>query len=290
MRQSSSIRHILRLAVAAFCAALAFPPGGGTAELATERGRYLVNGIGSCGNCHSPKGDDGLPTGPELIGGAAMVTPGFVAFPPNLTPDDKTGLGRWTADQIVTALREGHTPAGSVVRPPMPVVFYRKMSDDDAQAIAAYLKSLPAIEHQVPEAHYKIAIPTSYGPPVGSVPAVPRQDEIAYGAYLGQIGHCMLCHTPFGPDGKQDYESRQGAGGRIVEGVISANITPDKATGIGAWTDREIKLALTTGVRPNGDRLAPPMPWYYFKNMTDADLDAIVAWLRSLKPVVNAAR
>jgi mono/diheme cytochrome c family protein len=260
------------------------------AETAVERGAYLVNGIGSCGNCHSPKGADGLPTEPALSGGAAMRTPVFETYPPNLTSAPESGLGHWSADQIVTALRVGRTPEDAVLRPPMPVPFYRTMSDSDAQAIAAYLKSTAPVENQVPEATYKIPTPTGYGPAVGVVPDVPREDKVAYGAYLGEIGHCMLCHTPVGADGRQDFANRQGAGGREVEGVVSANITPDKATGIGNWTDYQIKTALTAGMRPDGTPLAPPMPWYYLKNMSDADLSAVVAWLRSLKPIVNAVR
>jgi mono/diheme cytochrome c family protein len=273
---------------------LVFRSAGGAAETPVERGAYLVNGIAGCGNCHSPKGPDGLPTGPELIGGPAILDPGFEAYPPNLTSAPKTGLGRWTPDDIVAALREGRTPEGIILRPPMPIAFYRNMLDSDAQAIAAYLKSVPAVENQVPEARYKVPPPTGYGPPVASVPAVRREDKVAYGAYLGQLGHCVLCHTPIGANGQRDYANHLGAGGLELNSaggsVISANITPDKATGIGGWTDREIKTALTTGIRPNGAQLAAPMPWYYFKNMTDADVDAIIAWLRSLKPIAYVAR
>jgi len=285
-------RSYLRLAVAVGAAGMALLSASAAWGIETpeERGAYLVNGIGSCGNCHSPKGPDGLPTEPGLTGGAAMSSPAFEAYPPNLTSAPDSGLGRWSVAQIVTALREGRTPNGAVLRPPMPVAFYRRMSDSDAQAIAAYLKSTVPVENKVPQAEYKIATPTSYGPPLGVNPDIPREDPVAYGAYLGQIGHCMLCHTPLGSNGQQDYANRSGAGGREVEGIVSPNITPDKATGIGGWTDQEIKTALTTGTRPDGTQLAPPMPWYYFKNMTNADISAITAWLRSLKPVVNAVR
>ena len=68
---------------------------------------------------------------------------------------------------------------------------------------------------------------------------------------------------------------------------VSANITPDPETGIGAWTDQQVKDALAKGVRPDGSRLAVPMPVYYFRNMTDDDLTAVVAWLRTLRPIRN---
>jgi mono/diheme cytochrome c family protein len=280
---------LLIVALGAICMAFLTSSAAWGAETPEQRGAYLVNGVGACGNCHSPKGADGLPTEPALTG-AEMREAAFVAYPPNLTSAPDSGLGRWSVDQIVTAVREGRTPDGAILRPPMPVAFYRRMSDSDARAIAAYLKSTAPVENQVPEAEYKIPTPTSYGPPVGSSPDVAREDTVAYGAYLGQIGHCLLCHTPRGANGQQDYANKSGAGGREVEGVVSANITPDKATGIGKWTDQQIRVALTTGVRPDGAQLAPPMPWYYFKNMSDADIGALTAWLRSLKPVVNAVR
>ncbi|MEJ1975018.1 MAG: hypothetical protein WDN49_02140 [Acetobacteraceae bacterium] len=94
-----------------------------TAESLLERGNYLVNGIANCGNCHSPQAPDGSLSGPFLSGGRPITDHGFTAYPPNLTPDPETGLGRWTEDQIVTAMREGHTPEGTMLRPPMPIAF-----------------------------------------------------------------------------------------------------------------------------------------------------------------------
>jgi mono/diheme cytochrome c family protein len=102
------------------------------AETLLERGSYLVNGIANCGNCHSPQQPDGTLSGPPLSGGMALVAPRFTAYPPNLTPDLETGLGRWTEEQIVTALREGRAPAGEMQRPPMPIALYRGISDRDA--------------------------------------------------------------------------------------------------------------------------------------------------------------
>jgi hypothetical protein len=114
---------------------------------------------------------------------------------------------------------------------------------------------------------------------------------VAYGAYLGSMGHCMLCHTPLGPDGQREYAHRLGAGGLVMEGVfnrvMTANITPDRATGIGGWSDAEISHALTTDERPDRRHLASPMPVAYLARLVLEDVDALVAWLRSLKPVCN---
>jgi mono/diheme cytochrome c family protein len=261
------------------------------AETLLERGSYLVNGIANCGNCHSPQQPDGSLAGPALSGGMALLAPGIIAYPPNLTPDPETGLGRWSEQQIVTALREGHTPAGAVLRPPMPIAFYRGISDRDAHAIAVYLRSLARVESEVPSSQYSVPAPSGYGGPVGTIPDADPADKAGYGHYLVQLGHCMLCHTPRDADGRPDAEHRNGAGGAVLRGVfgeiVSPNITPDDKTGIGRWTDQQIKDALTRGKRPDGSLLASPMPWRYLATMREEDIDAIVAYLHTLKPVAN---
>jgi mono/diheme cytochrome c family protein len=262
-------------------------------ETLLERGAYLMNGVAGCGNCHSPFGANG-PIDPELSGGPAIVTPVFTAHPPNITPDTETGIGTWTDQQIITAIRDGKRPDGTVIRPPMPVGLYRGISDTDVRAIVAYLRSVPAVHHQVPAADYRIPVPPGYGPPVGSVPEVPRTDRVAYGAYLGRMAHCLHCHTPLNSKGARDYDGMPGAGGLDLTGpwgaAVSANITPDPETGIGGWTDRQIKQALTQGVRPDGSVLGLPMPVYYLRNVSDDDLDAIIAWLRTLRPIQHRVK
>jgi mono/diheme cytochrome c family protein len=261
------------------------------AETLLERGGYLVNGIANCGNCHSPQQPDGTLSGPALSGGQGIFAPGFTAYPPNLTPDPETGLGRWTEQQIVTALREGHAPGGAVLRPPMPIPFYRGISDRDAHAIAVYLRSLAPVNSEVPPSQYSMPTPSGYGGPVGAIPDPDPTDKVGNGHYLVQLGHCMLCHTPRDANERPDLEHRTGAGGAVLRGVfgdiVTPNITPDVKSGIGGWSDRQIKDALTRGKRPDGSLLASPMPWRYLATMRDEDIDAIVAYLRTVKPLAN---
>jgi mono/diheme cytochrome c family protein len=261
------------------------------AETPIERGAYLVEGIANCGNCHAPQEPSGAVPLTPLSGGPAIPSPVFTAYPPNITPDRETGIGTWTEPDIVTALREGRTPDGRTLRPPMPIQFYRSMSDQDAHAIAAYLLSRPPVAHRSPPPHYKFPAPASYGPPLAQVTAPPETDLTAYGGYLASMGHCMLCHTPPGPNGQRDYDHRLGAGGLAMDGVfghiVTPNITPDKQTGIGTWSDADITRVLTTGERPDGRHLASPMPIAYLAHLTPGDRTALVAWLRSLPPVHN---
>jgi mono/diheme cytochrome c family protein len=260
------------------------------ADSAIDRGRYLVRGIAGCGDCHSPTPESGFPTADApLSGGEPVVTRTFTAYPPNITSDPTYGIGAWTEDQIVTALREGKRPDGRILRPPMPVDFLRNLSDEDAYAIAAYLKSTSPVSTKTPVSEYKpVPLPTSYGPPVGHIKTPPSSDKVATGAYLASVAHCMECHTPLIALGHPD-PNRLGAGGRVLQSNpnVSANITPDKQTGIGSWTDAQIKTAMTTGIRPDGRMLGRPMPWYFFQNVSDVDLDAIIAWLHTLKPIYN---
>ena len=259
------------------------------AETPLERGRYLVETIGACANCHTPKARTGRPIASMAYAGGFVVKEKmFTAVAPNITPDKETGIGSWTDAQIIRAIREGKRPDGSTVGPPMPIELYRKLSDTDVKAMVAYLRSLKPIRNKVAKSSYKFPLPKSYGPPVGSVPDVPRTDKVAYGAYLaGPVGHCTECHTPM-VKGRRDW-SRTGLGGQEFHGpwgvAVARNITPHKDAGIGGWSDAEIKRAIQKGISQDGSRLNPPMPYAWYANIKDEDMDAIVAYLRSLKPL-----
>jgi mono/diheme cytochrome c family protein len=121
------------------------------ADPAVERGRYLVQ-IGGCSDCHTPGTFLGHPDMGRFLGGSdvGFAVPGLGVFiGPNLTPDNDTGLGRWTAPQIVEAITTGVRPDGRILAPPMPWRNLSALTHEDALAIAAYLKSLPAVSHKV---------------------------------------------------------------------------------------------------------------------------------------------
>ena len=130
---------------------------------------------------------------------------------------------------------------------------------------------------------------------VTSVPDMPKTDIVKYGEYLaGPVGHCMDCHTPLGPSGHD--MAQLGRGGAVFTrpfiydwAAVSANITPHPEAGLGRWTDAEIKTAITTGVSRDGRKLLPFMPYGLYAKMQESDLDAIVAYLRSIPPLGPAA-
>jgi mono/diheme cytochrome c family protein len=263
------------------------------AQTYRERGAYLVDAIAGCGNCHTPKDKSGQPlAGAYLSGGYGFDEPFGHAVASNITPDPETGIGKWTIDQIAFALRNGKRPDGTTIGPPMPFPFYQNLSDRDARAMAVYLKEqVKPVRHEVARSQFKFELPAAYWPPVGHIEAPDPADKIAYGRYLaGPVAHCMECHTPRqGP--KLDTE-HLGAGGREFADssnpgarTVSRNITPDPESGIGRWSDADVKRAILVGKRPDGTPLSRTMPSEFYAKMSSDDVNAIVAYLRTLPPV-----
>jgi mono/diheme cytochrome c family protein len=278
-------RRLSTVLIAAALAASALPA---SAETPLERGTYLVRSIVACGNCHTPQTPEGPAPGMELAGQKVIEEDAMTAYAPNITQDTETGIGGWTDEQIMKAIREGIRPDGSLIGPPMPFAQYRQMSDTDVKAVVAYLRTVKPVKNVMPKSEYRIPLPPAWGPPVGSVPDVPKDDKVKYGKYLaGPLGHCIECHTPMNADGRFDFENRLGAGGFEIPGpwgvAVTANITPHE-DGLAGYSDDDIKTAITTGVKPDGARLSPPMGFAYYRNISGEDLDAIVAYLRSLDP------
>ena len=259
------------------------------AEVSVARGAYLVQGPMGCGNCHTPMGPDGFIEDQELAGRLVDANEAFTAIAPNITP---AGLvGDWTDAELARAIREGLRPDGSVIGPPMPFAMYRGLGDDDLMSVVAYLRTLPPVEHDPGQSEYHVPLPPSYGPPVGTVVAPERGVSVEYGAYLaGPVAHCMECHTPMGPNGPM-LDTDLGRGGFEFHGPwgtsVAANITSHE-DGLAKYSDEELAVMITDGVRPDGSRMLPPMPFGFLKGMTDEDLQAVILYLRSLPPLPDA--
>jgi mono/diheme cytochrome c family protein len=134
------------------------------ADAQIERGKYLVT-IAGCSDCHTPGYFLGKPDMARFLGGSEV---GFelphlgVFYGPNLTPDMETGIGKWSRAEIVTAIQTGHRPDGRVLAPVMPWASFAHLTKEDAQAIAAYLKSLPPVKNKAPGPFGPSETPTSF--------------------------------------------------------------------------------------------------------------------------------
>ena len=252
------------------------------------RGKYLVDTLMTCHNCHTPRGPNGLIMERALSGGLHFDEPPFDVTAANITSDKETGIGTWSVDDIKKFLITGVRPNGVAVANVMPTGFYKILTARDLDAIASYLHSIPPVSNKVPAPIYKMALPQTFVPNAQQ-PANEGdlKDKVKHGFYLATIAHCMECHSPLGPKGR-DF-TRMGAGGFELKGpwgvTVSRNITSSKTKGLGGWSDDEIKRAITTGVSRDGSKLKPPMGFAFYAKMTTSDLDAIVAYLRTVPAI-----
>jgi mono/diheme cytochrome c family protein len=261
--------------------------GDALADASVARGEYLVRGPAGCGNCHTPLGPTGFVEGMELAGRLVEDTEELTAYAPNITPAG--AVGDWSDEEVVRAIREGRRPDGSLLGAPMPFTMYRGLSDEDAESIVMFLRTLPAVDNEVPKSTYRYELPSSYGPPVGEVTAPPAGATVEYGAYLaGPVAHCIECHTPLNERMLPMLDTSLGTGGYEFHGPwgvsVAANITPHE-DGIAEFSDADLAKMIRSGIRPDGTEMLPPMPYSFLAKMTDEDAAAIILYLRSLPPL-----
>lgn len=267
------------------------------------RGEYLANHVSVCIDCHSIRdtGRFSMPVVPGTEGGGAgfpftkvEFVPGEVT-PPNITP---AGLKDWSDDDLVKAITRGINKKGDTIFPIMPYHSYSKMAKSDILAIVAYIRSLKPVEHAVPARMLEVPV-SMFGPvPDGNLDnnVLPDpSDKVNYGQYLVTAAACADCHTPMGPQGPDFTKIFSGGTVFDVPGLFKVavgNITPDSATGIGAWTEemfvskfRNNASDAVVNTRPGHQNTF--MPWSMYGKMTDEDLKAIYAFLRTVKPISN---
>jgi hypothetical protein len=259
------------------------------------RGKYIVENEAACADCHSPhdwsKHDGPITPGMEGAGQDMSMLkglPGYVVAP-NLTPDAETGSGTWSDDALARAIREGIGHDGRTLFPLMPYENYRHMPDEDLASVVVFLRSLPAVRNQLPKT--EIIFPVKYlirsvpQPITDAVLAPDLSDPVKRGAFLVTMAGCKDCHTPM--DKGEPLPNMELSGGQVFEGpwgrVATANLTPDPS-GIPYYDEILFLQALRTGyvkARP----LNPIMPWSNYGGMTDDDLKAIFAYLKTVKPI-----
>jgi mono/diheme cytochrome c family protein len=249
------------------------------------RGKYLVQGLLSCETCHTPSDwtQHGAPSVPGMeLAGQVLPLAGFPGAPvsPNITPDPQTGAVNWTDDELARAIREGIKHDGSMIFPLMPYFDYKNLSDEDLASVVVYVRSVAPVHNPLPQS--KINFPVNLlvrgvpKPVTESVPT-PAADQVSRGKYLVKLGcgcHNVVDKIPYG-------------GGEALGGpwglVVSPNITPD-ASGISYYSEQTFLAVMRTGY-VGARKLNSIMPFGEFKNLTDDDLKAIFAYLRTLQPV-----
>lgn len=271
------------------------------------RGKYLAEHVAHCNLCHSTMdaGKFGLPPVAGTVGGGGMCMwteelgfPGHLCAS-NITPHPEHGLGSWTDGEIIRAIREGVNKDGEALFPIMPYKYFASMSDEDAQAIVAWIRSLEPLPTAVPKRKLNpplnIIVNFQPQPLSGPVAAPNKADPVKYGEYLVAMGGCKECHTPV-DDKHVLLPGKDFSGGQVFKlpftSVTSANITPH-ATGIKDWSKEMFLANFRTYSVPGGDSIAidpkqnTVMPWVYFAGMTDEDLGAIYDYLRTVPPLEN---
>lgn len=253
-----------------------------------ERGTYLSNLMG-CEQCHTPFGPKGPDQSKRFAGGLEVPEEFGTWRSPNITQDKETGIGSWSDEQIIAAVREGKRPDGEQLYPMMPYLGYNIMSDDDARALVAFLRTIEPIKNRVERAT-DLKLPKIPAPPAKGLPAS-TDDAVAHGQYLASLMHCASCHTPMtkkGPD-----MSKMFAGGMKIsvpmlgEGVLfTSNLTPHE-TGIKDWTDEELVSAIMQMKKRDGTIIQGPMALYQagWSQIPREDIEHVVAFLRSLDPI-----
>ena len=261
------------------------------------RGKYVFGAAAGCG-CHT------VPKQPLNAGGRKYDGPFGTVYSSNITPDPATGIGTWTDEQIITATRAGRRPNGDRLLPVHPYTVFNGMTEQDLRDLVVYLRSLPAVNRPTPPKKITVPLFESVFLPAWLATFAARETPptsapvsgVARGEYLARaVAHCGECHTPRTMTMAVD-NSRLMAGnpkGRGPEGSAVPNITPDRETGIGGWTEEQIADYLGTGNKPDGDVAGGLMMEVIqgssagYKDLTKADREAIARYLRSIPAVKN---
>ena len=261
---------------------LLFPPGTQAQAPSSQliaRGKYIFVAAGGCA-CHTSPASEGKQNG----GGKKIEGPFGIVYTPNITPDKETGIGQWSQEAIINAIRRGVRPTGGKMHPVMPYPYYSFMAMEDLRALVAYLMTFPPVRNQVPPSQLRVAVPDLVIP---DPPEKAPRSGIVRGRYLvDAVSACVDCHT--GKTTRHRYLAGTLSG---PEDTIVPNITPDPSTGISRWTKTQIIAYLQTGERPDGRRANRIMMEVIrgrsggYGNMTRQDLTAIADYLRTIPPI-----
>lgn len=259
-----------------------------------SRGAYLAR-AGNCMGCHTARSGDGVPDGRPYAGGHILSTSIGTFVTPNITPDPETGIGYWSEEDFWQALNAGKSRDGAPLYPAFPYTDYTKVTREDANAIFAYLQSLPpVVQHNPPN---RIDFPFNFRPLLyiwralyftrGVYrPSSGKSDEWNRGSYLVQgLGHCNACHTTRNPLGAS--QGNMLGGGQIMgSNWYAPSLTSFQEVSTADWPIPEIMRLLTTGLSlravttgPMADVVSDSL-----QHLTEADARAMAVYIKSLPP------
>lgn len=270
-------------------------PSGVPAELAkadaVKRGEYLAKAA-DCMVCHTAPGEA------AYAGGLAFPLPFGTLYSTNITADKGTGIGNYSDQDFLDAVRRGIRKDGARLYPAMPYTSYSLLTDADLLTIKAYLFSLPAVRR--PNKSDSLQFPYNqrwamifwswaFNADTRFAPNTAKSAEWNRGAYIAEaLAHCGECHTPrnlaFALDNWRKFAGAVAAGWRAYD------ITSDKGTGIGAWSDEEVFAYLAKGHVMSRGTASGPMGEavdHSFSEMAPTDIRALVTYLRSIPPVAS---
>lgn len=261
------------------------------------RGKYVFGAAAGCG-CHT------VPKQPLNAGGRKYDGPFGTVYSSNITPDPTTGIGKWTDEQIITATRLGRRPNGERLIPVHPYTVFNGMTEQDLKDVVAYLRSVPPVNRATPAKKISVPLFESVFLPawlatfaaVETPPKSAATSGVARGEYLTRaVSHCGECHTPrtmtMAVDNTRFLAGNQK--GKGPEGSAVPNITPDRETGLGSWTEEQITDYLESGNKPDGDVSGGLMMEVIqgssagYKDLTRADRQAIAKYLKSIPAIKN---
>ena len=252
-----------------------------------SRGEYLAR-AGDCVACHSQ------PTGKPFAGGRPMATPFGSFYVPNITPDDETGIGRWTSDEFYRMMHTGVSRDGSLMYPVMPFASYTKVTRADSDAIFAYLMSVPpvtlanrphALNFPFNQRDVLLGWRTLYFKQGEYVAEAKQTAQWNRGAYLVQgLGHCAMCHTAINALGGSS-ESKAFEGGMIPnQNWYAPSLTSNREAGLGSWEVQDIADLLQAGASHRGAVYGPMAEVVYnsLQYLSDEDAQAMAVYLKAL--------
>lgn len=293
---SLAIVGVACLALALWASGSAWAEPGSETEV--ERGERVFRATGGC-SCHTNYPGEGE-TAPLLAGGRPLETPFGVYYSTNITPDLETGLGSWSDEDFIRAMREGLSPDGEHYFPVFPYTSFSGLRDDDLVAMKRYLDSLPAIRrpNRAPDAMFPFSWRATLSgwkwlnfEPLAIENDPSRDAQWNRGNYLVHAAaHCGECHTPRTLSGGLDRSMWLAGSREGPEGELAPNITPDRETGIGGWTIPDLVWYLQMGIKPDGDDtqgLMSEVIEHGYAQLPSEDVEAIAIYLKSIAAIEN---